>query len=360
VPWIHPYRHKDGTHSWRVGWRTPEGQSRSKAFRVRREADDFARRVEGKKAEGDYQDPALGRITLAACFDEFMEQSGHLKPSTRALYRRLFDVHVRVTLGGRPIASITRSDVKTLLAPLTPTTARTTYRLVRRVLSAAVEDGRIRQNPAARIKLPPEAPREARFLTPQEVHRLALATEDRYRAMILLMAYGGLRMGEASALRVGDVDFLRGRVTVSRNSVEVDGRLTEGTPKGGSVRTVRIPGFVVEELSRHVRDHAPDGAGGRMFTTETGAPVRQSRFRRHVFTPAAKEAGLEGIRPHDLRHTSVALAVAAGYHPKAIQELAGHASITMTLDHYGHLFDTLQDEGVKRLDEMAREAEGTF
>jgi integrase len=94
-----------------------------------------------------------------------------------------------------------------------------------------------------------------------------------------------------------------------------------------------------------------------VFTTEAGAALRQSRFRRHPFTPATKAAGLEGVRPHDLRHTAVALAVAAGYHPKAVQELAGHASIVMTLDRYGHLFDTLQDAGVERLDEMAREAQ---
>jgi integrase len=357
MAWVTKYKRRDGGTSYRVGWRDPDGRTHLKTFRRRAAADDHARKIEGDKLRNEYTDPSAGRMTLADYFDVFMETSTHLKPSSRALYSRLFEGHVRKALGGRPLGSIARSDVKAVLAPLSPTTARSVHRLVRRVLSAAVEDGRIGRNPAAGLKLAPEVRREPRFLSPEEVRRLAQEVPPRYRALILLMAYSGLRVGEAAALRVGDIDFLRGRVTVSRNSVEVEGRLVEGTPKGGSVRTVRIPATVVEELSRHVGSFTDRDPASRVFTTEGGAALRQSRFRRHVFTAAAKGAGLEGLRPHDLRHTAVALAVAAGYHPKAVQELAGHASITMTLDRYGHLFDTLQDAGVERLDEMAREAQ---
>jgi len=354
MAWVTRYKRRDGGVSYRVGWRDPDGKTHLKTFRRRAAADDHARRIEGDKSRGDYTDPSAGRITMGDYFEVFMDTSAHLKPSSRALYRRLFEGHVRKALGGRPVASIARSDVKALVASMSPSTARSVHRLVRRVLSAAVEDGRIGRNPAAGLKLAPEVRREPRFLSPEEVRRLAQEVPPRYRALILLMAYSGLRVGEAAALRVGDIDFLRGRVTVSRNSVEVEGRLVEGTPKGGSVRTVRIPGTVVEDLYRHVGAFTDRDSASRVFTTDSGAAIRQSRFRRHPFAPATVRAGLEGVRPHDLRHTAVALAVAAGYHPKAVQELAGHASITMTLDRYGHLFDTLQDAGVERLDEMAR------
>ena len=357
MAWVTKYRRRDGGTSYRVGWRDPEGKTHLKTFRKRAGADDHARKIEGDKLRNEYSDPSAGRITLADYFEVFMDTAVHLKPSSRALYRGVFERHVRKALGGRPLASIARSDVKALLAPLPVSTARSVHRLIRRVLSAAMEDGRIGRNPASGLKLAPEVRREPRFLSPEEIRRLAGEVPPRYRALIPLMAYAGLRVGEAAALRVGDIDFLRGRVTVARNSVEVEGRLVEGTPKGGSVRTVRIPATVVEELSRHVGTFTDREPVSRVFTTESGAAIRQSRFRRHPFTPATKRAGLEGVRPHDLRHTAVALAVAAGYHPKAVQELAGHASITMTLDRYGHLFDTLQDAGVERLDEMAREAQ---
>jgi len=287
MAWVTKYRRRDGGTSYRVGWRDPDGKTHLKTFRRRAAADDHARKIEGDKLRNEYTDPSAGRITLADYFDVFMETSTHLKPSSRALYSRLFEGHVRKALGGRPLASIARSDVKALLAPLSATTARSVHRLIRRVLSASVEDGRIGRNPAAGLKLAPEVRREPRFLSPDEVRRLAAEVPPRYRALILLMAYSGIRVGEAAALRVGDIDFLRGRVTVSRNSVEVEGRLVEGTPKGGSVRTVRIPATVVEELSRHVGTFTDREPASRVFTTEGGAALRQSRFRRHVFTPAA-------------------------------------------------------------------------
>ena len=97
----------------------------------------------------------------------------------------------------------------------------------------------------------------------------------------------------------------------------------------------------------------------------------RTNFRRRFFIPAVVAAGLgqmvrrdggrgrartvyEGIRFHDLRHTAATLAIAAGAHPKAIQERLGHSSITTTLDRYGHLFPALDEELAERLDEMGR------
>lgn len=360
MAWVTKYRRRDGGTSYRVGWRDPSGKIHLKTFRRRAQADAHARRVEGDKQRGDYLDPKVGQITLRDYFDLFMDRATHLKPSSRELYRGTAKRHILPTLGGRPLATITPSDVRGLLAALSEragaSTVRTTYRVLRRVLSAAVDDGRIGRNPASRVKeLPVETRREARYLTPTEVRGLIDELPPRYRAMVLLMAYGGLRIGEAAALRVGDVDFLRGRVYVRGNSVEVGGRLVEGSPKGGGIRTVVIPRFIVEALSRHVAEFGEQDSEARLFTTELGNPIRQSRFRRTIFAPAAERAGLNPLRVHDLRHTAVAMAIAAGYHPKAVQELAGHASITMTLDRYGHLFDTLQDAGVERLNQMAQE-----
>lgn len=360
MAWVSKYKRADGGTSYRVGWRDPAGKTHLKTFRRRADADDWARGIEGDKVRGNYTDPKAGRITLADYFEVFMEVATNLKPSSRELYRGTATRHILPTLGGHAVNGITPGDVRGLLGTLAesrgPSTVRTTYRILRRVLNAAVEDGRIARNPAARVKqLPAETQREARYLTVAEVRTLADEVPPRYRALVFLLAYGGLRIGEAAALRMGDVDFLRGRVYVRRNSVEVGGRLVEGTPKGGAVRTVRIPAFVVEELSRHVAEFVEDAAPeSRLFTTDTGRPIRQGRFRSRVFTPTTKRAGLAPLHIHDLRHTAVALAIAAGYHPKAVQELAGHASITLTLDTYGHLFDTLQDAGVERLDAMAR------
>jgi integrase len=85
--------------------------------------------------------------------------------------------------------------------------------------------------------------------------------------------------------------------------------------------------------------------------------MRHTHLRQKVFHPACRRAGIDPLpRLHDLRHTAVALAIQAGAHPKAVQEMVGHASITMTLDTYGHLFDSLQEETASRLDAIYRGA----
>src|SRR5205807_9352247 len=84
------------------------------------------------------------------------------------------------------------------------------------------------------------------------------------------------------------------------------------------------------------------GRDGLVFPGGTGRPLASSSFWNNHFTPALRRSGLS-CRFHDLRHTSVALAIAEGAHPKAIQTRMGHSSINVTLDRYGHLFPELDE-----------------
>lgn len=156
-----------------------------------------------------------------------------------------------------------------------------------------------------------------------------------------------------AGLRVGDVDFLRSRLTVAEAIVEVGGRLYRGGTKTGAQRMVTLPRSVTEALAAHLAAFPP-GPEGLVFTAPEGGPLRRSSFRSRVWLPATRGVKLEGLRVHDLRHTAAALAITAGAHPKAISERLGHASITTTLNTYGHLFPALDEELAGRLDEMAR------
>ena len=80
--------------------------------------------------------------------------------------------------------------------------------------------------------------------------------------------------------------------------------------------------------------------------------LRPSNFRVKVWLPAIGAAGLAPLRPHDLRHTAVALWIAAGANPKEVSVRAGHTSVAFTLDRYGHLFPGHDDELRDRLDAM--------
>jgi integrase len=363
VAWIRILHRSDGRKSWKVFWRDPGRRVRTKTFRRERDAKAFARATEVSKDQGAYIDPKAGQVRFSTFFEHYLETAAHLKPSSRNLYRKQADRYLLPALGTRALASIAPKDVRVFLGKLAgrtgPSTVASTYRLLRRVLNVAVEEERIPRNPASRVTVAREASREPRFLTPEEVSALASEVPDAYRALVLLLAYGGLRIGEAMALRVKDVDPMRRRVTVRVAVAEVEGALVEGTPKGGRPRTVRVPAFLADELARHIAPRAGDPQA-RVFLGERGGALYPSFFRRKVFQPACRRLGLNPApRVHDLRHTAVALAIGAGYHAKAIQEMLGHASITTTLDLYGHLFDTLQEEAAGRLDAIyAAAAEG--
>ena len=109
-----------------------------------------------------------------------------------------------------------------------------------------------------------------------------------------------------------------------------------------SVRSITVSSFTAAALAEHLERFAADGPDGLVFTNTAGNPLISSSFHTHAFGPALHRAGLR-CRFHDLRHTSVALAIAAGAHPKAIQHRMGHSSINVTLDRYGHLFPELDE-----------------
>ncbi|WP_262391724.1 tyrosine-type recombinase/integrase [Nocardiopsis sp. CNR-923] len=130
---------------------------------------------------------------------------------------------------------------------------------------------------------------------------------------------------------------------------EVEGALIEQLPKTGKFRTVPILPFLAEELRPFV-DGRPDDA--LVFTTRRGAALRLRNWRNREFGKAVTAAKLDGmgLTPHKLRHTAASLAIAAGADVKVVQAMLGHATATMTLDRYGHLFPDRLDEVAEAMD----------
>jgi integrase len=132
---------------------------------------------------------------------------------------------------------------------------------------------------------------------------------------------------------------------------DVGGHVVLGTPKSHQSRTVPVPRFVALELAAAMSGKHADQL---VFTMPGGSVVRLSNWRRAAFVPARQRAGIsERFRVHDLRHSAAALMIQAGYPPKLLQEIMGHASITTTLDLYGHLYPGEMDRYADRLDGAA-------
>jgi integrase len=187
--------------------------------------------------------------------------------------------------------------------------------------------------------------------TREDVERLADAVGKRYRALVLLLAYGGLRIGEAVGLRVDRIDWKGRRITVDQAGTEVGGKLVFGQPKTrASVRTFTAPRFLVDELRAHADRYPSDS--GLVFTGPNGAPVRPSNFRRRVFDPAAKAVGLDGLHLHDLRHTAASSLAAMGASATEIAARLGHSNAATTARVYLHLL-AARDEKLADLQDAA-------
>ena len=193
---------------------------------------------------------------------------------------------------------------------LGPSGVRQSVYLVSAILEHTVRSGRIRSNPARGLALPRPNKRDYVFLTQEQLAHLANAS-GRWRLLVLVLGYIGLRWGEATALRACDIDLNRRRIDVRRAFSDVGGKLVLGTPKSHHARTVPLPRFLAAELAGHMEHLKPDDL---VFTTASGSVVRSANWRQGVFLPVRKRAGIsDRFRVHDLRHTAAALMIQAGY-----------------------------------------------
>ncbi|MHB1447190.1 MAG: site-specific integrase [Acidimicrobiales bacterium] len=182
------------------------------------------------------------------------------------------------------------------------------------------------------------------FLSWEQAIELAEAHSDRYRALIYLAVDSGMRWSEMVGLRRARLDLRNRKVRVTEQFIRLDtAEWIRREPKtGGSVRSITLLPFTAAILADHLERFSQSGPDGLVFVNGADHPIASSSFWNNNFTPALRAAGLS-CRIHDLRHTSVALAIAEGAHPKAIQTRMGHSSINVTLDRYGHLFPELDE-----------------
>jgi integrase len=195
------------------------------------------------------------------------------------------------------------------------------------------------------------------FLNWEEAIRLAEAHNERYQTLIYVAVDSGMRWSELVGLRRGKVDLRHRKVRVTEQLVQLEDRswLRKDPKTSAGVRSITLSPFTAARLSAHIDRYADGGADALVFANASGTPLSASSFLTHHFSKAQRAAGVK-CRFHDLRHTSVALAIAAGAHPKAIQSRMGHSSISVTLDRYGHLLPELDEAIAESFDRSLNEA----
>jgi integrase len=224
--------------------------------------------------------------------------------------------------------------------------------LLRSLFGVAVSDEVIAANPCKlRSAGTPKPTRASRSLTVAEVQALADEVPDRYRTLILVLAFGGLRFGEATALQRSDVFDEGARLQVERSVRYLNGRWLVGEPKTeAGRRSVALPGAVAGALAKHLDEFVPDSDGALVFDTATGGYLARSNWNQ-TFRRAADATGLPAVRPHELRHTGATLAAATGATTKELMRRMGHSSPAAALI-YQHAVDERDSEIARALDAM--------
>ncbi len=180
---------------------------------------------------------------------------------------------------------------------------------------------------------------------------------DRLYAAYLLLATSGMRRGEALGLRWADLDLGDGRASIRQTVITVHHVVQFGTPKTAKGRrTVVLDAGTVAALREHRKRQNEErlqiGAGWRdhdlVFCRVDGTPLHPERFSRS-FDDRVRQLGLPKIRLHDLRHGWATMALAAGVHPKVVQERLGHANVSITLDVYSHVTAGLHGDAAERV-----------
>jgi integrase len=339
---------------WRVRWREG-GRNRSKLLGRKRDADAFDAEIRRRKRTGELVSLDAGKQTVAEFAEEWWRVHAvpNLSRRTLEVYASLWDLHVLPRLGGMQLRELNAEVAQRFAADLAaagvgPAARRKALALTGAVLQRAVEWGRIPANPMRMVRKPPARPeRRVRPISPSAVEaiRALLLADGRQRdaTLVCLLAYAGLRPGEALGLRWRDV----GERTLLVERAVSDGEIK--TTKTGQLRAVRLLKPLRDDLDlwRLASPRADDE--DLVFPTRAGEPWREHdwrNWRRRTFEPVAEAVGLTQPRPYDLRHSFVSLLIHEGRSIVEVAAQAGHAP-TMALSTYAHVFAEL--EGTERV-----------
>jgi integrase len=276
---------------YKVRYRDAAGKPHSETKRRLIDAERRKAEIELDIGSQLWRDPRRGEIRLEKWAAEWIQTRHDLRLTTRTRLEITLKVQVLPRFGTTPLVRITNAAVRSWVAEmraagLSPSTIRKAVFALRQCLDAAIADNRLALNPAISVPLPSEPLKPPRFLSQSDVEQLVHAMPDKYKAMVLVGAYAGLRWGEAAGLTRASIDVLRSRITVASTAVEVRGHVTLGNePKTSrSKRTVPV-------------GDASTGGAPRELRWSAVRRVGLCGPRGAVHWPAACSVAASGSRP---------------------------------------------------------------
>lgn len=308
---------------WMVRWRDGDGVQRKKRFDYKDEALIFEAEQRLSPAQ------RATRETVSQLFDAWIPTKKNLQPKTLEGYKSSYNCHIKQQLGARPLSSLTARELREWFYEIQGDgAARQAVVVLRSMLGLAVREELLETNLAKALETTPSKRRSVDNLTQSQIEALAEAIAPHDLEFWMLLACG-LRFGEMAALEAKKITKTATGVTalIDRKVQKVEGEIIWGLPKGNKTRVVPIPSWIYERLPRKKGLLLPSPNGGP-WLTESWRPVWER---------ARRTAGLDGLRTHDLRHIFAARQIEAGTDLKTLQQVMGHAKLSITIDLYGSM-----------------------
>jgi integrase len=360
-------KYKDGRWCGRYTIHTPNGPKRKAVYgKTKAEV-----RIKLTKAMAE-ADEGLTFDTQNLTVEEYLSRwltisvSGSVRENTYERYEQLVRNHITPSLGSMKLRSLTPMHLqglyrKKLDSGLAPRTVQYIHATLHKALKQALRWGHVARNVAEAVDRPKLTKKEIQPLDREQAQAfLEAARVDRLEALYVLAVSAGLRQGELLGLKWDDIDFGRGTLQVRRSlSRTKDGTKFVPPKSAKSRRSITLTASAVEALKRHraVQDEEKLGTAweeeGLVFPNDSGRPMRPWILAKGSFKKILARAGLpEKTRFHDLRHTCATLLLSKGVHPKIVQELLGHSTISITLDTYSHVLPNMQGEAVTAMEDL--------
>jgi integrase len=343
----------DPRTAWFVDFVDASGNRGRRLFKTKRQAETFRIDVEGQVKAGTYR-PDAGRVTVRDLVDLFlvhcevrMRRGERMTRHNLACYRGHLRNHVLNPLdgiGAMTLAQVTARSILDLRDRLrssgvsVPTT-RKILTTLHAMLEFAIGRDLIAFNPAKGVRVIGRRDEGSRKIVPpskENLKRIMDAAEPHVRVRIIFAAATGLRAGEFHALRWRHLNLTEGEILVE---TRVDAYGEEDVTKtAAGMRTVPLAAEIVTMLkewrlaSRFSRDD------DLVFPNRKGDYEGHDNLMKRGFVPACRRAGVKRVTWHALRHFAISCWIEAGLKPKTIQVFAGHSSLHVTMDRYGHLF----------------------
>jgi integrase len=354
--------------AWQVDYTDSRGERRREHFATKRSADAFRIRVEGQMQVGTYR-PDADKVTIEDACGAFLEHCVGRNQRDERMTRKMLVVyrghvnnyilHSEYGLGSRRLSQLSARSVHDFRdqirsAGVTVPTARKILATLHSALEYAISRDWVASNAARGVKVIGPRNEGCERITPpsKEVVRAVLyAADEDVRLMVQFAAATGARSGEQWAVRWSDLDLDKGQLNISRR---VDAYYDEGAPKtAAGVRPVPISGQLVASLrawKMRSKFKKPDDL---VFPNSQGKHIGHDNFIKRKFLPLVARLDDARFNWHALRHFAVSCWIEAGLAPKTVQTFAGHASLQITMDRYGHLFPS--DDHRRAMNQIAKD-----